>query len=299
MEGKGLQRRRSRTSTRRETHARLRDHSWLRRFERGRRWLSMPANFLPALAIALACFTSLPLLRYCTNHRYFEVREVVVVGARRLSPAVVEGWLGLVEEGRSIWRIEPAALEQRLRARPEIAEAQVDRLLPDRLRVSIEERQAVALLRVDDAFHLVTGEGSVIGRVDDPDPALPIVTLAASGTDEDALPRRADLRQVLTLAQELDQGAAGVEISEVALATSGPTPEVTLYSEDGQLRIDLGWQDFKGKLALLRRMAEGGAFEPGAGASARQGAIELLDGQTAVVRWKTPAPPGAGVRRAA
>ncbi len=301
MEGKGHRQRRVRPATRRESHALLRAETWEGRFKGLAASLREPRHLLWGGVVVALFFTSVPLLRYCLDHRYFAVREVQVVGARRLSAAVVEGWLGVVEEGRSIWRVDRDALAARLRARPEIAAARVERELPGRLRVTIEEREGAALLHAGHRFHLVAADGSVLGQVAEPDPALPIVTLAGPADREPALPRPSELEHVLELAREIDGGAAGLPISEVALDAAGREPRVTLFSEDGRLRIELGWRGFPGKLALLRRIVREAALDAADDSStpARRGSVALLDGRTAVVRWAKPAPPGKTARRAA
>lgn len=130
------------------------------------------AFFLFAVAM---CFTARPLLRYCSEHRYFAVREVQVQGARRLGPEQVRVWLGMVE-GSSIWAASPRALEERLERQPAIARASVRRILPDRLQVVVREREPRAFLRHGAQAYVVDRSGVVIGeaplRGD-----LPIITL--------------------------------------------------------------------------------------------------------------------------
>lgn len=117
-------------------------------------------------------------MRYCSEHRYFAVREVQVQGTRRLDPEQVRVWLGMVE-GSSIWAASPRALEERLERQPAIARASVRRILPDRLQVVVREREPRALLRHGPQAYAVDRAGVVIGETALRGGDLPIITLGA------------------------------------------------------------------------------------------------------------------------
>src|SRR5262249_23230406 len=74
------------------------------------------------LLIFTVCFTVGPFLRYCSQHRYFAVRAVELLGAQRLDVARLRASLrrlGMVE-GRSIWETSPRAVEAALESDPAI-----------------------------------------------------------------------------------------------------------------------------------------------------------------------------------
>ncbi|MFM7736531.1 MAG: cell division protein FtsQ/DivIB [Alphaproteobacteria bacterium] len=71
------------------------------------------------------------------------------------------------------------------------------------------------------------------------------------------LPARRDLRQAVRVAAMLDDGAAGIPVSEVGLrAASASTgrPELVAYSSDGRLVVRLGWGDWQRKIDAVRRV---------------------------------------------
>ncbi|MBU6283445.1 FtsQ-type POTRA domain-containing protein [bacterium] len=131
------------------------------------------------LAAAIPFFTAAPLLRYFAAHRYFAVREVEVEGLERLDTAQVLVWLGM-GEGSSIWAASPRVLERRLEERPAIAHANVRRIWPDRLHVSVRERAPSAVLRSGSHAFPVDRSGMVFDEQPLRDVDLPIITLGAA-----------------------------------------------------------------------------------------------------------------------
>lgn len=251
------------------------------------------------LAVA-AFFTVGPLLRYCKEHRYFAVRAVEIHGVRRLDAAQVRVWLGMVE-GSSIWAASPRELEARLEAQPAIARAAVRRFLPDRLQVVVREREPRALLRHGSDSFLVDRAGVIIGPASLQAADLPIITLgqarsqAVGPAPEDWMPQARQLRHAVAVARLLEEGQAGVPISEIALLPGAPLsgpPELVAYSDDGRLTLELGWGDWASKLAALRRVighvaSRAGAAPPAGGSPTDRlaGTLDARDPSSIVARW--------------
>lgn len=264
---------------------------------------SWPIRNVVFLALLGGIFFTLgPLMRYCKDHRYFAVRAIEIEGLERLDASKVRMWLGMVE-GSSIWQASPQELQARLEAQPAIASAEVQRYLPDRLRVSVRERRPRAVLRTEQGYFLLDQTGTVL------DPAateemseLPIVSVDAE-TWRQAHPERAqpelplprELREAVRVAHLFETGAAGIRISEVVLRPGHERPAVEAYSEDGRLAMRLGWGSWRDKLYALRRVlahassALSGA--PGADASEEiamgrlAGSVDVSDPRTVVARW--------------
>jgi len=75
---------------------------------------------------------------------FFHVSRVVVDGTRNLSPDTVIGRLG-IDTVNSVWD-DPAPLEARVRALPQVAEVSISRKLPGTLVVRVRENAPVALV---------------------------------------------------------------------------------------------------------------------------------------------------------
>jgi len=78
-------------------------------------------------------------------HPYFALREIDVHGGRTLDANTLLAWAGLTP-GMSVWAVDVRAAEQQLLAHPRIRVAALGRVLPDRVTMKVEERQAVAIL---------------------------------------------------------------------------------------------------------------------------------------------------------
>ena len=262
-----------------------------------------PRNASFLLLFVVVCFTAGPLLRYCKDHEYFAVSGVEVQGTRRIATSRVQAWLGMVV-GRSIWRAEPRDLEETLRRHPAVADARVRRVLPDRIEVTIDERQADVVVRDERGFFLADVEGVLFehalpGASDLP--ALPIVTVARSsdpadseteaeartvlGDARDLSPRV--LAEAIALAARLEVGQGGIGVSELTIGAPGPAgePDLLVFSTDGQLAVRLGWGQWDEKLSSLARVV---AHAQSAGHASRgtlSGQLDVRDPEAVVARW--------------
>lgn len=144
------------------------------------------------------------------------VGRVEVEGSRFLSEGEVRELLGPAV-GENILGLDIEALKARLRASPWVADATVQRTLPDTLRVEIRERVPLALAEVD-RLYLMDADGGLID-IYGPRTAvfdLPIVR-GLQGVEGEA--RRDRAQRAGALLRDLGELAA--EISEVYVEPSG------------------------------------------------------------------------------
>lgn len=145
-----------------------------------------------------------------------KVAHVEVRGERFLSQGEVIQLLGPAL-GENILGLDLEELKAKLRASPWVADATVNRTLPDTLRVEIRERVPLALAAVD-RLYLMDGDGTLID-IYGPRTAsfdLPIVR-GLPGADGDARKDRAQRAGALLR----DLGELASEISEVQVEDSG------------------------------------------------------------------------------
>jgi cell division protein FtsQ len=149
------------------------------------------------------------------------VGKVAVTGQHFLSEGEVRELLGPAV-GENILGLDIAALKARLRASPWVADATVSRTLPDTLRVTIREREPLALAEVD-RLYLMDGDGGLIDIYGPRTAAfdLPIVR-GLAGLEGEARRDRAERAGALLR----DLGDAGIEISEVFVLPSGDVKAV-------------------------------------------------------------------------
>lgn len=101
---------------------------------------------------------------YVTRAKDLRVRQVQVEGATRLSVEAVLAQAA-VENAPNLLALDPEVVEQRLEEDPWIRTARVERKLPDKLVISVTERQPAALLAMG-ALYLVDARGAVFKRVE-------------------------------------------------------------------------------------------------------------------------------------
>jgi cell division protein FtsQ len=106
---------------------------------------------------------------------YFNAREVLVEGAERASAREIQALTG-IRPGVNLLAVNLSAARRALLSHPWVAEAQVHRELPARLRITVREHAPVAIVDVGRRF-LLNAEGEVFKLWEAADPAgLPVVS---------------------------------------------------------------------------------------------------------------------------
>jgi hypothetical protein len=128
-----------------------------------RRKKSGVASLLAAAAMRALFVVALPVVVvvWLLYSPYFLIREVEVDGGARVSA----DWMRTNLEplvGRHVLAVSLDGVRRRLSAHPWVASVELRRELPDRLRVSVIERQPVALVAGDEGLAFLDGEGQVI-----------------------------------------------------------------------------------------------------------------------------------------
>ncbi|HEY8740752.1 MAG TPA: FtsQ-type POTRA domain-containing protein [Candidatus Dormibacteraeota bacterium] len=166
----------------------------------------------------------------------FAARQVDVSGVHHLSRADVLGRTGL-GAGGSVFLVSPAGAESALRSNPYVRTVTVRASLPDRVDVSIDEWEPLALVHRDGRDYLLSPEGTVLGPGSGvsvgPATGRPHVELswAATGamrSGEHAISGR--LLQDLKNIQEVFPGAYGLTVKAISLA---PDQQLTVETREG------------------------------------------------------------------
>lgn len=92
------------------------------------------------------------LLLFGYGESYFRVREVDVRGVESLTEGEIVSAAG-IELGDSIFLLSPQKSARRIRAScPQVERVEVERILPDRVKINIAERTAVAYVMTADGY---------------------------------------------------------------------------------------------------------------------------------------------------
>jgi cell division protein FtsQ len=173
--------------------------------------------------------------RSAMSHPYFSAREIVIEGARE--PATVLAWAGL-EQGMSLWSVDPGRTAERLLAHARIRRAAVHLQFPNRIEISVEERRAVAVLMLDRPL-LLDPDGVAFPPLgSDHADGLPYVT-GLRMKDLGDLPewKGLRLRQVTRLISLWQRHAEWPELSELR---PEPTGEIVVYPMGSPMAIRFG-----------------------------------------------------------
>ena len=202
------------------------------------------------VVIGAAVAVAVGVHRYALSTPRFSLRQVELVGAKRLTVAQVERLAGL-EKGKNLFALDAEAAERKILEDPWVASVRVTRQLPGTLKVELSERDAAAVAAVGDRLYLVTSQGEPFKSLEAADPVdLPVLT----GITPELLARdRARALERFKAALELvgDFGklpSSRIQpIEEVHLAPSG---DVSLIVGKDGITLELGQPPFARKLSM-------------------------------------------------
>jgi cell division septal protein FtsQ len=186
------------------------------------------------------------------GHPYFALREVTVRGQRRVPDERIRQLAG-IEPGMSVWSVDAAAAEDRLRAEPWLRSAVVRRDLPHRVAIQVREHRPVAILAPEGGkgtLYYVAGHGSIFATVSAGDATdFPYLSgLRAADLEEgDAFGPRA-VRRALGLLRATTRSPGVGAVSEIVVDR---TRGLTLLPVRPAVPIEMGWNGFPAKLERL------------------------------------------------
>lgn len=205
-----------------------------------------PPLFLLGLLLAIFAIAGFVYLR----SDYFCLREILIEGNERLSGNEIVASTGL-QHGVNIWQLDMRRLERNLRQNRMIKDVKFKRILPDTLRLKIEEYPAIALLPGGDAFLEIDPNGTVLARTASiTGKRLPIITGADIEPAE--IGEGIDSEHIVPVLRCLQEklGDWTENLAEINIGAGG---DMTFYTVDGvKILIGQTSDDLEQKLALLR-----------------------------------------------
>jgi cell division protein FtsQ len=180
--------------------------------------------------------------------------QIEVTGNRYVGTAVVTDKFA-ADLGRSVLRVPLEERRAELEAIPWIAQATVQRALPNRLRVELTERTPVAFLRADNQLSLVDENGAILDRPLEGDFHFPVAT----GFDE-TMPqadREKRMHLYVEFMRDIDLSHPGSsdQVSEVNLADDQDLRAALAglpgLEDQAPVQVHFGDSDFGNKYRLL------------------------------------------------
>lgn len=177
----------------------------------------------------------------------FEVKTFIVNGNRQLNKEDVISFSGL-QAGANIFKINLAQSEEKLELVPLIKEVEITRSLPNKIVITVKERNAVALLPAENGFIKVDADGVYLqkGQIAS---ALPIITGISIKLNGPGKPVEAEyLPSALKALSQLPRPLV-MKLSELNINQAG---QLSLYTIDGtQGRMGLPTElEYKGNVFM-------------------------------------------------
>jgi len=187
------------------------------------------------------------------------IQAISVTGCKRLTPEIVIVQAGLTE-ARNILTVNLTTTRKRLLAHPWIADVQVTRDIPDRLRIHIREHTCLAVLDLGRRF-LMSAEGHVFKELAPGEtPDVPVV----SGLRYTDLGLHAEapsmiMRSVMKILKPRPRSGRLDLVAQIREIQADPALGLTIFITDarqpqGYRTVMLGFDDFDEKYATLQRI---------------------------------------------
>lgn len=201
---------------------------------------------------------SLHLYRFATTSPLFATKQVDVVGNVRISKEMVQDLAG-VHVGDNSLAVSLASVERSLLQTPWVDEVSVQRLLPDRFVVKIQERMPSFWVRKDGVLYYADTKGTIIAPVETTN-FLSLPTLGVERGSEEVLGK---LEEYLL---DLRSKKFPVEFGAISSINITPGKGIELYLEDREMRFSIAVDDWRGNLERLSitlgDLARRGALAP-------------------------------------
>ncbi len=105
----------------------------------------------------------------------FTVTEITVTGLEMVPREELFLVMGL-RDGMNMWKLSPPEIRNRALTVPQIKEVEVERVLPDKLFIDVQEKDPFALVPYHGYYLEVASDGVIIGLRNDYEKDLPLIT---------------------------------------------------------------------------------------------------------------------------
>jgi cell division protein FtsQ len=215
-----------------------------------RRWLKVAVTTAAVLTLAFGVFGA---VGYALSSKRLAIRRIVVTGNSRISTGEVRAVLSDLI-GKNVFIADINASRRKLRALPWVAEAEIRRVFPASIAVTVAERRVAMLGRSGDDLFLIDRTGTKIADFG-PEHAqfdLPIVDGLVAGGDLLFDPERAALAWSVIVALKPRPDLSN-RVSQIDV---GDPRNVVLTLKDDPALIRIGTDHFLERLQSYDELAE-------------------------------------------
>lgn len=205
-------------------------------------------------AIALFVAVGFGFYKYLITLSYFNIKEITIIGGKRVSTLEIIRESGL-HIGENLLSADVNDVMKSVEKHPWIKKAEVRRLFPSELEISVQERVPAALIKFDDIYY-IDKDGVVFQRVASGDEiSLPIITgVEMEELLEDESSGSDGIFKALSFMEVFGKNNFN-RIGEISEIKVDKINGLTLYTMNGAVRIDIGNGDFENRLFRLEKIA--------------------------------------------
>ncbi|HEX9263171.1 MAG TPA: FtsQ-type POTRA domain-containing protein [Candidatus Binatia bacterium] len=189
------------------------------------------------------------LYDFVLENPYFSVREIQVRGGDKVSGNEIVAIAGL-RQGTSIWKIDLAAIENKIARHPWVRRVLARREFPRRIIIDVEERVPKAIVAIRKLYY-VDADGVVFKEVSPGENVkYPLLTgLRAEELTTSDFSVRRRIQDAIRLAELMAQRSHS--LSEIHFDAPD---RLVVYTTDFPLTLRMGWGDWEAKLGRLDRL---------------------------------------------
>lgn len=161
----------------------------------------------------LVCLAAFAVLGYrtATASDFFDVKNIEIRGTERASKASIDRIIRSETEKSGTWDADLGQIKAKIEKLQFVRSAAVSRVLPDGIRVVIEEKVPVALIKMKDGVFMVDEAGTTLARSGEAETELRIIM---TGWNEERSPK-ADGENKIRLARYTEML---IDLNEIGLA---------------------------------------------------------------------------------
>ena len=243
-------------------------------------------GYVPAfLKVALAIVVGLVIFagyRAAASASFFQVRNIEVQGASRISGEEVQALVRREVEKTGVWKADLNEINARLERVPWIRTAVVSRVLPDGIRVRITERIPRAVVRTASGrFRWVDDDAVLMGEMlpTDQIPSFFLRGLTEENAEAAGKDNRERVAKFVELQRDWDAAGLSERVSEVNVIDIRDI-RAQLAGDNSQIEVRLGSQDHGKRLKDALEVLDSQKQSPH---GSRISYIDLSQGKRAIV----------------
>jgi cell division protein FtsQ len=213
------------------------------------------AGTIAALAVGFVLYEAGHYFLYSPSVQLESPEQIEIKGNRYVDPdAIVEKFSA--DMGRSVVRVPLGERRRALEAMPWVERADVQRVMPNRIRVEITERTPVAYLRRDNELSLVDAYGTILERPSEGEFRFPVVSGLDDSMPQDVRGQRTKLfvefmKQIEMARPGADDRVSEVDLSDATDLRATLTGVGAASSNSLPILIHFGDSDFGNRYTLL------------------------------------------------